>query len=267
MDDMQPRSLQQVLTELDSFSAPQVDNMRKRQSALPGQLQAEEQGLAAQQTQSFGEILNGARRRGMGFSGIPVGEQAQYNATQYMPALARLKQQSKDQAMSLEDAILGIQERNRTQGQSIFEGERNFGEQQRQFNEQQKMAREQMAASQRAAASPSMGYNSLGQQVKSPLPQQRKDKGFNFTDQSGRPISAAAYAVGAGVPFRQVLQDMAQAGDEGAKRALGFVGDDFGYDSRKVTDSATASLYNNLTWGMRPQAKMAPLRLANDPRY
>ena len=268
---MQPRSLQQVLTELDSVYNPQIDNLRTRQAGLPGQMQAEEQGLKAQESDYFDNtIMADARRRGVGFGGIPQGERARYGSTQFLPALARLKQQSKDQAMSLEDAILGIQERRNTQGQGIYENEQNRFEQRRQFDVTLEENRRQAAAQRASAANnqiiPSTGYNSLGQQVNSILPQQRKDKGFNFTDKSGRPISAAAYAVATGVPFRQVLQDMAQSGDDGAKRALGFVGDDFGYDPRKVADKSTAGLYNNLTWGVARQASPYA-RLANDPRY
>lgn len=57
--------------------------------------------------------------------------------------------------MSLEDAILGINERRTQQAQGIYDSERNFYEQQRQFNESQRLAREQMAAQQRAAAASS----------------------------------------------------------------------------------------------------------------
>lgn len=256
---MQPRSLQQVLSELDSVYTPQVDSLRKRQSAIPGQLQAEEQGLAAKQETAFGDIVNGARRRGLGFSGIPLGEQARYTADNYLPALARLRQQGKEQAMSLEDAILGINERRQAQGQNIYQFEQQAAEQRRQFDEQMRMQREQASRASAAASSfaPSLG---LGPSVGggggsgASFVEQRADKGFNFRDQSGAPISAAAYAAATGTPFRTLLQRMAEAGDQGAARALGFVGNDFGYDPRKVVDQATAGLYNNLTWGVRNNA-------------
>jgi hypothetical protein len=120
---------------------------------------AEEQGLQAKQTQAYGEIVDGARRRGLGFSGIPLGEQAKYNSTEYMPALARLKQSARDNAMSLEEAILGINERRTTQAQSMFENERTFAEQQRQFNASLEEQRRQSAAAAKAASSfaPSLG--------------------------------------------------------------------------------------------------------------
>lgn len=156
---MQPRSLEQVLSSLSSVYDPQLASVRQRQAEIPNQVAAEEQGLQAKQTNAFDEIVGGARRRGLGFSGIPIGEQAKYNATEYMPALARLRQGAREQALSLEDAILGINERRNTQAQSIFDSERNFAEQQRQFNAQLEESRRQSAAAAKAAASfnPSLG--------------------------------------------------------------------------------------------------------------
>ncbi len=76
---------------------------------------------------------------------------------------------------------------------------------------------------------------------------QRGDKGFGFTDAAGNTINAAQYAAVKGIPFRDLLQSMAQAGDTGAAQALGFVGNDYGYDPRKVNQQWQANLYNALT--------------------
>lgn len=159
---MATRTLDQVLSSLGSVYDPQIASVRKRQAAIPGQVAAEEQGLQAKQTSAFDEIVGGARRRGLGFSGIPIGEQAKYNATEYMPALARLRQGAREQALSLEDAILGINERRRAQAQSIYDTDRTFAEQRRQFNENLRLQREQMAAQQRAAASANSFAPTLG---------------------------------------------------------------------------------------------------------
>lgn len=158
---MQPRTLQQILTEMDGVYAPQVDSIRQRQAAIPGQIQAEEQGLQAKQETAFGDILSGARRRGTGvaFGGIPAGEQAKYTATEYLPALARLRQSGREQAMSLEDAILGINERKYSMGQNIFSQESQMAEQRRQFDEQLRFQREQAARAAAAAAASGGGFS------------------------------------------------------------------------------------------------------------
>lgn len=218
------RTLDQVLAELGTTYDPQIASVRQRQELLPQQVADEEKQLIAKQGQAFDTILGGARQRGLGFSGIPLAEQAKYTSTEFLPALARSKQQAREQAMSLEDVILGIQERRRTQGQSIFEGERNFEEQQRQFNEQLKM-------SQQAAKAASGGGFSFGgaapavQGATAPAAisnfKNGKDGsgGFFFKDASGKPISAATYAQATGKQFGQLLYEMGRAGDKYAQQA------------------------------------------------
>jgi hypothetical protein len=164
---MAVQTLDQIVKSISGVYNPQVKLLRQRQSAIPQSLQAEEQGLQAKQTQSFEEMIGGARRRGLGFSGIPIQEQAKYNATEYMPALARLKQSGRENAMSLEEAILGVRERQNTMASQMRDGQlsrdmalRQLAEQRRQFDAQ---LAEQRAAAARASSgggggfSPSMG--------------------------------------------------------------------------------------------------------------
>lgn len=78
---------------------------------------------------------------------------------------------------------------------------------------------------------------------------QRAGGGFNFTN-NGQSVSAATYSQLTGIPFRTLLQQMATAGDVGAKTALGFVGNDYKYDTGKVSSYQNADTYNALTWGV-----------------
>jgi len=144
------KSLDQIISELNSSYQPQVDLLRTRQQAIPGAIKAEETALGAKKDQAYDDILSGARRRGLGFAGIPLGEQAKYAATEYTPALARLRQSGQEQATSLEESILGINERRNTLAQTIYQQERDRDEQIRQFNAQ---LAEQAAARRAAAAS------------------------------------------------------------------------------------------------------------------
>lgn len=144
---MQPsRTLAQILAESNSVYDPQVASVQGQIDALPGQTAAEEQGLQAKQTQAFGDILNGARRRGLGFSGIPIGEQAQYTATNYLPALANLRTAQQQRATSLQDAILGIRERQNQFAQGVYQTEQDRAEQARQFDAAQAAQRAQAAS-------------------------------------------------------------------------------------------------------------------------
>jgi hypothetical protein len=259
------KTLDQVLSELQGTYQPQIDTLRQRQSAIPDQINQNEQQLQAKQTQAFGDITDAARRRGLGFSGIPLSEQAKYTSTEFLPALAKLRQSGQDQAMSLEDAINGVLERRNTLAQQLVSQsqqqdlqERQFQEQIRQFNEQQKAA---AAANSFSPSYGGDGGSSFG--GGSATATQRGDRGFNFTDAYGRPISAAAYAKAKGLNFRDVLTMMASAGDQGAKSALGFVGNDFGYDPNKITSQNLANLYNSLAYGVGRQATYNPVRVVS----
>lgn len=116
-------------------------------------------------------------------------------------------------------------------------------ESKRQFDARMAEARRQGGS---GGISPTFGGGGYGMR-------QRADKGFDFVDSSGRSVSAATYSAATGIPFRQLLQQMANAGDSGARQALGFVGDDYRYDTSKIRPGVTSlgilNLYKALTWG------------------
>lgn len=174
---MQPRTLEQILGELSSSYDPQVQALRQRQSLIPQQIESEEKGLKAQQEQSFQDIMGGARRRGLGFSGIPLEEQARYTSTQFLPALARLRQSGQEQALSLEDAILGINERRNTLAQQLRDQEVSRAEQMRQFNEQLAENRRQFDLQQQASARASGGGSRISPTLGGGVPTSRANVG------------------------------------------------------------------------------------------
>lgn len=127
--------------------------------------------------------------------------------------------------------------------------------------EQAKLDEQAREANMRTSAGSSGGYDigsilgalggggtaPAGPAAKVPIPVQRAGGGFNFTDMNGNAISAAQYAKATGQDFRSVLNAMASKGDQGAKAALGFVGNDFGYDPSKI--GGNSALYNALVSG------------------
>lgn len=245
------RGLDEILRELDASYSPQRQSIQTRMDALPAQADAEISGLKATQENAFGDILSGARSRGLGFSGIPLGEQAKYTASTFLPAVARVRTAQNESRMSLTDALnnLGL-EQNRY-AQTLRQSELDRDEQARQFNESLAEQRRQAAA----AAKPSFGglFDGGGapQAAAGAKIQQRPDKGFNFQDAVGRSISAAQYAQLKRIPFRSLLDQMARSGDSGAKQALGYVGNDFGYNAAKIGNNAgLANLINSLLWGV-----------------
>lgn len=165
------RTLQQVLAEVNKQSEPNKARILGQIADLPNQQKAEVAGLDAQLTRANDEILAGARRRGLGFSGIPLGEQAEYAATEYAPAVARLKTSYNDRKGTLEGALSDIGSRNYSTAYDMFNSERafelqqqQFAEQQRQYNDSLAFQREQAAAEARRASQEGSGISpTLGQ--------------------------------------------------------------------------------------------------------
>lgn len=245
---MAARTLDQILAALDPGYAGSRALVNEKMAALPGQAEAEVAGLDAKLQGANASILAGARRRGMGFSGIPVAEQAQYAASEYAPAVARTREGVRTQSMSLQEALLGLDREKRGQAEGVYNNElqrdlqeRQLQEQVRQFNENLAFQKAQQAAQERAAARASSGgggYSMGGGGVsgggesagggggggKAPAYGFKNGKngsaGFFFTDASGKQISAAKYASLTGANVVQLVQKMASAGDSYAKKAI-----------------------------------------------
>lgn len=254
------RTLDQIIAELNPTYQPQIQSIQNQMGLIPGQIQTQETALNAQKDQGYADILSGARRRGTGvaFGGIPLAEQARYNATTYAPALANLRTAGTQQATSLQDAINAIMERRDTNAQTIRNTEvgrdyeagqaqigRDYEAQQaqiaRDWNAQQNELTRQSqdraaaisAASQFNPSNLSSYFDKLTTTPQSTLPQIKRDAkgGYNFTDAYGTPVTAAEYtqlyqSQGGQLSYRQLLQQMANEGDSNAKIGLQYVGDD-----------------------------------------
>lgn len=252
--------------------------IQDKMASAPAMAEAEIAGLDAKLQGANTNILAGARRRGLGFSGIPVAEQAQYAATEYAPAVARTRDNARNQVMSLQEALLGLTREQRSQAQGVYDSElardlqeRQFQESIRQFNENLRLQREQAA---RAASGGGGGGYSLGGGGFSggggapaggsgggAKMVAKKGGGFAFTDANGRPISAATFSKMKGIPMRSLLQQMANSGDYGAVVGLQLIGNDYGVNQGKLArgfstktqsyapNAASArSIINSLMW-------------------
>lgn len=149
---MAARTFQQILSEVTRQSDPQRQTVLKQIADLPNQETAAEAAANAQKDQAYQDILSGAQQRGLGFSGIPLGEQAKYNATTYAPAIANLKSTTANNKTTLESALAGIGSQNYATANDIYGQEQQLAlqrqqaaEQQRQFNANLAFQREQAA--------------------------------------------------------------------------------------------------------------------------
>lgn len=123
----------------------------------------------AEQGQAYEDILGGARRRGLGFSGIPLGEQAKYASTVFAPAVLRARQQGKQQELSLTDALNSIYADRRKYADTLRQGDiandqwnQTFAFQKEQWAEQLRQQAADRAAAARAAASSYGGGSGFG---------------------------------------------------------------------------------------------------------
>lgn len=236
------RSLESIIQEIDPGYSGSRSLIQQQQQALPGETTAQLDGLAARAEQAHTNILDAARRRGMGFSGVPIGEQVKYDSTEFKPAVANLYASQNTRKMSLEEALNSLYRDQRNSALGIRESEIAREEQQRQFNENLALQKAQFEESKRqsaqAAAASSAGVGSYfgggdggsygdGGAPKAAQIARTSNGGFKFYDSAGRPINAAQYSQMVGVGYRDLLSQMAKGGDKNAQTALKYVGDDY----------------------------------------
>lgn len=190
------RALNDILTELNSVYQPQKDLYNTQINQLDPAMQAEDKGLEAQKQDSFQQITNGANRRGLLFSGIPLQEQAQYVGASYLPAVANLKAKYAQQRFNLQDALAKI-------------GQQQYGQAYDMYNTE--IQRDEAARAARAASAGS-GVPSFG------------GGGAGVTIRTGNQGAAPQGSL------RDRWQQEAQGGDWNAQVALNYAGNDGRYD-------------------------------------
>lgn len=228
-----------VVQSLNDLIAEQNTALQPEQSQLDTQIAANDTsgtaqvaGLDAAKTTAFKGITQAANDRGGYFSGFTPTEEAGYTGSTYLPALAKL-QSTID---STKNTLLGQKANLTTTANTNALGEQK--NQQAQLDAYNNAlataqatadaARERdqttlTAAEIRAGATTSAAATRAAASAASkagPVAQQRAGNGFNFTDASGKPISARTYAALTGTNFNSLVTQMAQAGDAGAKAYL-----------------------------------------------
>lgn len=282
-----------ALQQLQQFQAGAKNptDMLSQQQQQLGVPQAQQQvsGLRSA-VQNTTNLLNNVAPSIMGRTGNSLVTNAQANA-QIQNAQAPINSELTNQNAALGNATqdyntlegqatnaANLEQQGQTQQESYLQNIYNALFQQEQASqanalEQQKLA---LASSQAGAGSPSLDLGgilgslgggtaaSTGQPASAQMAS-RPGGGFNFTDANGTAISAAQFAATKNIPFRTLLQEMANSGDTGAKTALGFVGNDYGYDPTKVNSPALASLYNALVGGTGRTAKVSGSSTTSSP--
>ncbi len=264
------RTLDQVLSDLNPYYKSSEDVINAKISGIPGQTDAAIAGADAKLLDANDSILAGARRRGLGFSGIPVGEQAKYAATTYAPAVLSAKTQGQDQALSLQESLNQLTRDKLSQGQSIYDQEVNRDFQERQFQESIRQFNEQQAAAAKAAAaqayqfgaSLSQGRDNLDDYAGTPT-FKVNGSSYAFYDANGKPVSAITYASQTGYGVRKLLSEMAAKGDKNASVALQYVGNDGKFGNAPASVKAALSAIG--ASGSYATAAPTPAKVSSNP--
>lgn len=162
------QTLDQIIASLGSVYDPQIQSVQAQRAGLADQRSNDVAALQGQQTNAFNDILNGARSRGTGvaFGGIPLGDQAKYTATTYLPALANLYTSYNTKDSSLQDALNSINENRYNNANSQYQFQVNqdlqnaqLAEQKRQFDANLAEQQRQDEINRQAAAAAASGAN------------------------------------------------------------------------------------------------------------
>ena len=113
MQPPQVQSIEQIVADQSGAYQPGIDLIGKKQALLPEKFKAAQMGLEGKKTLGFNQINNQATARGMSFSGIPLDEQAQYLASEYLPGMQQLAYQQNEEEMALTGALAEIEKERR----------------------------------------------------------------------------------------------------------------------------------------------------------
>lgn len=183
------RSLNEIIASLNPAFDPETAVVNQGLAAIPGQQTAELAGLDTAKDNAFGQITQGANRRGMLYSGAPLDEQQRYVGEKFLPARAAVAESFNNKRSDLQLKLANIAQRKTTQAQGILADEQRMdadrADADRKFQlEQQKLrATTSRATTSRAAANPAKGYAKGTDNV----------GGLSYRDNFGNPITSAQY--------------------------------------------------------------------------
>lgn len=117
------QALASILRSLDATYAPEQNVINKQLQASPTIESSAIAGLDAAKRDSFEQIVTGANRRGVAFGGIPLEEQADYLGTNYLPAVANLKNRFQQDRFNLQQTLAQILQKQRQHAESLYNAE------------------------------------------------------------------------------------------------------------------------------------------------
>lgn len=117
------RTLDQLVADTNAVYDPQRTDLNLQIAGAGNRQVAAEAGLNAAQTNAFGDITQGAVRRGALFSGFTPDQQARYTAEKYLPALANLRAENEQTVQGLNTGIMQLNSDQRSKALDTREGD------------------------------------------------------------------------------------------------------------------------------------------------
>lgn len=263
---MQPtvRSLEQIIAETNKTYDPLRQRLNQNRGIAAQQGEAAKQSISARRNRAFKDVEQRAANRRVFFSGAPTASQQELDALEFNPAFASLEQSILDANRRIDDSLFDLDRQQQAEAINIRAGEQKtlsdfineqnkLARQQAQFEAKLELDRQKAAASRRSSgggsrsssrSSRSSGGNAGSTNYKL---EQRADGGFNFTNRSGQPISAAQYAIGTGQDMIDVLDSLGAAGDSYAGQVARQLRQD-PFIEQNI--DAYKSQYPSLFWGI-----------------
>lgn len=209
----------QIYSELGNVYDPSANLYQQQIDAIPTQTAAAVSQADAKKDLAYEQITNSARQRGMGFSGIPLAEQAKYNATEYAPAIANLKSNAEANRVSLLEAMNSLNRDRRTQAQSIYDNNMSRDLAERQFQESIRQFNEQLAA-QRAANAAANASTDLSKYLNTAASSSAPQISANDQDIYNKAkLLQGLYSSNIG-NFNQTVSQLRKAGDDKSKQII-----------------------------------------------
>jgi hypothetical protein len=238
------QNLDDIIRELDAGYAPSRQLINQRIDVLPAQGEAEIAGLNATKDQAFNDITAGARDRGMGFSGIPLAEQAQYTASSFLPAVAKVRQSQNDVRTSLLDALNNTNLDQRKTAMTLRESQLNRDLEREKEEAARRAASQSSDAFKKIFEQQNQGQSSLslpGATLKNPKLGGKGGYAFTF---GSKPISAVGFAQVNNLEPADIIYTMASNGDAVAAQAYRDI-----VNNKNTITPAIARKYSSLFWG------------------
>src|SRR5688572_26711982 len=107
------QSLEEIIAGLEPAYAQTTGLYNTQKAGLGAKYDAQRAGIEGKKVMGFDNIANSANSRGLDFWGIPIEEQAQYLATEYLPGMMQANNQQNQEGMQIDLTLASLDKEKR----------------------------------------------------------------------------------------------------------------------------------------------------------